>query len=109
MIKSLILFLIGIVTFFVMAGGAKASNDICADWLPTIIPTISIEPTVEPTVTVEVTPTVEASPSAEVTQAVTPTVQQHSPHGDGLSDGRESGHRDAPGVPSAPPKTGRAY
>lgn len=76
---------------------------------PTAVPTPTKKPckptvTVEPSVEVTVSPT--ASPTAEVT--VEPTVQPQSPHGDGLSDGRESGHINAPSIPKGAPKTGRA-
>jgi hypothetical protein len=67
--------------------------------------TPSTEPTTTPTTTP--TPSVEVTPTATPEATVTPTTPP-SPHGDGLSDGRESGHVDAPSTPQAPPATGRA-
>jgi hypothetical protein len=79
--------------------------------LPSLVP--SIAPSDDPTPTPcfiqngefpEPCPT--STPTDVPTVTPTPTTPP-SPHGDGLSDGRESGHVNAPSVPSAPPATGR--
>jgi hypothetical protein len=69
------------------------------------------EPTVTPTEVPSLTPTQEVTPTSTVSATpteVTPTpTTPPSPHGDGLSDGRESGHVNAPSLPKAPPATGK--
>lgn len=81
--------------------------------VPTEVTPTEVTPTVDECyedqcVTPTVSPTEELTPTATPSATIVPTTPP-SPHGDGLSDGRESGHINAPSVPKAPPRTGRAF
>jgi hypothetical protein len=100
--KKTIAFFIGlmVVTFLlIFAARSAGASTVCAcEQVPTVsIIEVSDAPTQAPTIA-------EETPTATLEATLTPTDVPQSPHGDGLSDGRESGHANAP---SAPPATGK--
>jgi hypothetical protein len=102
--------LIGILLVFIFTTHVQASQA-CACYAPSSIPTqvpTEILPSEGISPTVEVSPEVTESPTATPEATVEPTIFVQT-HGDDRSDGRESGHINAPSIPSAPPKTGRAW